>query len=275
MSTMDKVVSLVDDMASPELLSALHANMVAFWTPYGRSAGCTLHATPSAVWFYTGVQHPLFNGVISATLGPDEVEITRDALQAHIKKCGAPALWWVGPRSKPDDLGTRLERLGLQPAGEAPGMAIDLASLPNDLSAISGFVVERIEGPVRQAQWARIAAVGTEASGAAVDALERIEATLADPQYRAQHRYVGMLDGLPVATSALVFGYGVAGIYAVATLPAARNKGIGRAMTLSPLLEARRLGYRVGILQASSMGYPIYKKMGFGDVCTYWLYMQS
>lgn len=272
---MDKAVSLVDDMASHELLPALHANMVAFWTPYGRGAGCTLHATPSAVWFYTGVQHPLFNGVISATLGPDEVEITRNALQAHIKERGAPALWWVGPQSQPSDLRTRLEGLGLQPAGEAPGMAVDLASLPNDPSAISGFVVERIESTVKQAQWARIAGTGTEAPDIAVDALERIEATLADPQYLAQRRYIGVLDGVPVATSALVLEHGVAGIYAVATLPAARNKGIGQAMTLLPLLEARRLGYRVGILQASSMGYPIYKKMGFRDVCTYWLYMQS
>jgi GNAT superfamily N-acetyltransferase len=266
---------LVDDMASGELLPALDANMVAFWTPYGRGAGCTLHATPGAVWFYTGVQHPLFNGVIRATLGPDEVEITRDALQAHIKERGAPALWWVGPQSKPDNLRTRLESLGLQPAGEAPGMAVDLASLPDDLSAISGFVVERVEGAAKQAQWARIAAIGTEALDIAASALERIEATLADPQYRAQRRYVGVLDGVPVATSALVLEHGVAGIYAVATLPAARNKGIGRAMTLSPLLEARRLGYRVGILQASSMGHPIYKKTGFRDVCTYWLYMQS
>jgi len=42
-----------------------------------------------------------------------------------------------------------------------------------------------------------------------------------------------------------------------------------------PLLEARRLGYHVAILQASSMGYPIYKKLGFNDVCSYRLYMQT
>ena len=105
--------------------------------------------------------------------------------------------------------------------------------------------------------------------------MERIEATLTDPQYKAQHRYIGFLNGTPVATSALVLDSGVAGIYAVATIPEARRRGIGRIMTVIPLLEARQIGYRVGILQASSMGYSIYKKLGFSDVCMYREYLQS
>jgi predicted acetyltransferase len=67
----------------------------------------------------------------------------------------------------------------------------------------------------------------------------------------------------------------VAGIYAVATLPQARRKGIGRAMTVHPLIEARQIGYRVGILQSSSMGYPVYQSIGFQEVCTYRQYVQT
>lgn len=268
------MAAFIDRLSSKELLPALDANMVAYWAPYGRGVGCTSQATPKAVWFYTGVPHPLFNGVISARLARDEVESTRDALQACIKERDAPALWWVGPLAKPENLGAVLEQSGLQPAGQAPGMAVELGALP-EAAAISGFSVERVDSTEKQGLWARIAAAGTGFPDAAGEALERIEASLGDPQYKAQRRYIGMLDDVPVATSALVLEEGVAGIYAVATLPDARNKGIGRTMTLLPLLAARRLGYRVGTLQASSMGYPIYKKMGFGDVCTYKLYMQS
>jgi predicted acetyltransferase len=67
---------------------------------------------------------------------------------------------------------------------------------------------------------------------------------------------------------------GVAGIYAVATLPQARRQGIGTWMTTLPLLEAKEMGYRVGVLQASSMGHPIYRRLGFADVCTYRQYVQ-
>jgi GNAT superfamily N-acetyltransferase len=249
--------------------------MIAFWSAYGRANGSTLQATANVVWFYTGIQVPLFNGVLSTKLKPDGVKAIFDSLRAKIDEQGAPAFWWIGPQSKPDNLGSLLEQHGLEPAGEVPGMAIDLVLVDNKPEMITNFTIQKVSNTEMQALWARIAAVGTGFPDVATEAMARVEATLTDPQYKAQHRYIGLLNGTPVATSALVLDSGVAGIYAVATIPEARRKGIGRIMTVIPLLEAKQIGYRVGILQASSMGYSIYKKIGFKDVCKYRLYLQT
>ncbi|HXV99358.1 MAG TPA: hypothetical protein VEC93_13125 [Anaerolineae bacterium] len=266
---------LIEDTSSPELLTASDSNMIAFWSAYGRANGSTWQATANVVWFYTGLQVPLCNGVLSAKLKADDVKATFDSLQAKIDEQGAPAFWWIGPQSKPDNLGSLLEQHGLEPAGEVPGMAIDLVLMDNKPETITNFTIQKVSNTDMQALWARIAAIGMGFPDVVTEAMARVEATLTDPQYKAQHRYIGLLDDTPVATSALVLDSGVAGIYAVATIPEARNKGIGRIMTVIPLLEAKQMGYRVGILQASSMGYPIYKKIGFKEVCKYRLYLQS
>ena len=80
-------------------------------------------------------------------------------------------------------------------------------------------------------------------------------------------RYIAYQDGEAVGTSALLLHAGVVGIFAVATIPRARGRGIGTALTLAPLLDARRRGYRVGTLQSSRMGFPVYRRLGFREVC--------
>jgi ribosomal protein S18 acetylase RimI-like enzyme len=77
--------------------------------------------------------------------------------------------------------------------------------------------------------------------------------------------YLGRLNGQPVASNMLFCGGGVASIYGVAVIPTARGKGIGAAISLKPLLEARQQGYRHGVLFSTDMGLRTYERIGFRD----------
>jgi hypothetical protein len=88
-------------------------------------------------------------------------------------------------------------------------------------------------------------------------------------------RFVATLDGQVVGHSLVLFTagpYGVAGIYDVGVVPGARNRGIGKAVTLAACLYARERGYRYAVLNAT--GRRMYEELGFqwmGDGWTWWL----
>ena len=170
------------------------------------------------------------------------------------------------PDSQPADLAERLVAHGLTYYEGVPGMAADLLALheeestPTDLINRSGCRQGRFEPldrDFREELRAHRCPLG-----------ERHGRALWDLSLDLPLRhYVGLLEGKPVAASQLFLGAGVAGIYCVGTVPEARRQGIGAAMTLAALRDARALGYRVGILHSSAMGFPVYQRLGFRELC--------
>lgn len=63
-----------------------------------------------------------------------------------------------------------------------------------------------------------------------------------------------------------------AGLHMIGTIPEGRGKGIGKSMTIRLIFEAKEMNVKACVLQASSMGEPIYAKFGFksyGKLKTY------
>lgn len=75
--------------------------------------------------------------------------------------------------------------------------------------------------------------------------------------------YVGYADGAPVVSGLGWRSGRTIGVYAIATVPAARRRGYGAAMTARVVTDGLAAGCDVAALQASRVGRPIYERLGF------------
>jgi GNAT superfamily N-acetyltransferase len=245
------------------LTDAAYGNVVALWRACcAVLPGAELHDDANLLWFTTGnAGAPWLNQVLAARFESDLDGAIERAL-APFEERGLPMLWSVGPSSSPPDLGAVLARRGLSRVSRMPAMAIDLEALPA-ASTPPAFRIVAVDSDETLRLWGDTYIRAFEMPDAPgrvlLDAYARMGYVGDSP---ARH-YVGLLDGDPVASSTLIMGAGVAGIWHVGTMPAARRQGIGAAMTLAPLETARALGYRTGTLYASEMGESVYARLGF------------
>jgi predicted acetyltransferase len=63
--------------------------------------------------------------------------------------------------------------------------------------------------------------------------------------------------------------HGVAGAYWVGTAPEARGRGLAELCTRAAGNAGFDLGARVAALQASPMGEPVYRRMGYSEATRY------
>ena len=258
-----------DILAAPSETSAavIEANIVDYWrTCCAHMPGAQFHEDDEMTWFVTGVTSaPWYNQVMVTQLAAEEVDKRIDEALELFAGRELPMLWSVTGSTRPPDLARLLQARGLIQAGTLTGMAVDLEVLMDDLPAPQGFAVEQVRDAAAFRRWRRAYVDGFEMPEGAARALIDCYATIGfddDPPFR---HYIGVLGGKTVASATLFLGAGVAGVWHVGTIPAARRQGIGAAMTLATLKDARALGYAVGTLYASEMGTAVYRRMGFQE----------
>ena len=263
------MTEIVRDVSPESLARANEANLTRGMAACARAYGGEVAEEPDLMWCTTGIPAASFNRVSWAMLATGTLDARIEWVQGRARALGVPMVWDIGPSSGPAELGEHLVRHGFSEIEGEPAMGIALAALPDTLPLPDGVMVERAQDRAALEVWVRTmrASFGMPESADAPLLAGMARDTFGDEA--AAHYYIARLDGEPVACAALTCGGGVAGLFSVATMEAARRRGIGTAVTMAPLLDARERGYYVGVLQASEMGYPVYARMGFTEQFRY------
>jgi len=257
---------IVGDLSETQLVkTVIKANWENYHYCLGRSPSVELSVGKYLTWLVTNMPDHFMNLVVCTELPSEGIDELIENALTHFRSLNIKRLSWLTQEGVPaEEIKKHLESNGLIfKESFATEMAADLMTFRESISIPKHLTVVRVEDGETLKKWIHIASIGFGVPSDVENIwYEFFEEAACSLPFRT---YLALLNGKPVATSQLFTSAGVAGIYNVTCIPEARGQGIGSAVVMTPLLDAREMGYRVGILQASSMGYNVYRRLGFQD----------
>ena len=272
---------ILKNATDEQLGLAVQSNLFALFRAMSMIPNSQLEETGKVSRHRASPTNPMYKGVWGTNLAPDEVESAIQETIEWFKSRDAPFFfWWMGPGTTPANIGEHLTAHGLidmegqtkemanytiSTATGAPGMVADLRKMNERVleKAPQGFEINDVQNEKDLQDFKQVLIDGYD-----------IPPPMADGWVQAAHEFgigktpwrmvLGRLNGEPVGTNMIFNGAGVVGVYGIAVPPSARGKGIGTAITLKPLLEARdNDGYNHAVLFSTEMGAPVYQRIGF------------
>lgn len=215
-----------------------------------------------------GLPFARVNWAAAAHLSPDTADARIDAVAAWFDERDLPFVWRLGPRDDPPDLQERLlaKDFVLDP-DDMPGMVAPLGNLP-ELTLPEGASLEVVRDAEGFAQQIAVMVAGFGMRAQIGEAFLPF-ADLGFGDELPTRSFLVRANGRPLATALAVFVDDGIVILNVATLPEARNQGLGRAVTLGAMHAGAAAGASIAVLQSSEMGLNVYRRLGFEEFGRY------
>jgi ribosomal protein S18 acetylase RimI-like enzyme len=253
--------------ASPDAvlraMDALARESTEYWTSL---RGGSVHDDGDLVRYVTDDDVAWASGVFATALTTDLADQRITHTTAFFAARGRPWTWWVEPSTHPPDLAARLASRGFRVGTRIPRLWAALDRLDRSAIGVPGLEIRRVGDAASESAWLHAMAAGFDQDDRQVRALERMCRVAGTGPRGPWIRLAGSLDGAPVASSGVILLGGLASVINVSTVPSARRRGIGRAMTLAACEAAFEGGFRIAVLGTSDMARGIYERLGFREV---------
>lgn len=250
------MVSVLEDDSDPAVIAAIERNNIDLFLFAAERGGKTILREEGFIGVIGKPWWP--NYLVEPRFREETLESGIHEIRAGIEQSKLPPLLKFGPNSEPKDLRTHLVKNGFVAMDHnPPGMAIRLDGAGEERPCPVDLRIERVGDDEGLREWL---------SFFPLFEFNMFKVLMESPEVRL---YLGRIDGEAIGTSMMFLSSGVAGLYQVEVSPEHRRRRIGTAMTLAPMEDARQLGYRIAVLQASKMGAPVYRKIGFKSYFRY------
>ncbi len=253
----------IRELPDNKIIKIIEKNLFEQIRFYGSSRRARLIDNKNIIKFLSHIPLPFFNCVIFYDFDPKDLEKQIKNFIKFGRSKKTSLLCLMSPSSKPHSIGALLEENSFKYDDHMISMAIEIPDIKNDLKYIDGFEIEIVDNRKKLEKWVRTCLKGFDENDKNFSSIYEFERSLGYGKTQPWVRFTGIVDGEAIATSAIFMGSEAAGLDNITTVPDWRKKGAGASMATSALKFSQSLGYNIGVLQASDMGYNLYCKLGF------------
>lgn len=225
--------------------------------------------TDRFVRLITGEPHPFGN--FAFVSDPDDVQNTALAIEPFCAATVPTAALYPGAPAP--EVEEYLRQNGFTLHERMPAMAVDIDKLTS-APIPKGYQLRRVEDTEEVREWAQAFALGFELPSRVAEVFSPVGGIGTDDD--APLRCFAITRGRRIVSTSMLYLYhGIAGVYCVSTIPEERGKGLAAHATAEPLRRMISIGYRVGVLQSTTAGYKVYRRLGFTDFGAVPLYVRG
>lgn len=226
-----------------------------------------IHDADFSVRIASGLNHPSFNAVVQTDI-TDNFDEVYPNIESFFSNRQLPYTWFLIPSSNLETLKGQLQSKGLRYIGDDVIVGVELEDIIRNISSPNSLYIESIQNYDKFKTWVDLY---TKTRNLKSDLVEKFKKIYEDVDFNDPdlpfRKYIGWLNGEPVACSTLVMAGGIAVVYDETLLPRyARDFGIEEAINIVPLRKARDMGYKLGLVPTTVGMIKKFTGIGFSEL---------